>query len=324
MHSGEFPTYSSAQVERWLDFGHCTEAVREAMAALSASTVEQPLRNVLQFGPGRMFGLMPGLMPIGDDFGIKVVSVVEDPARPGRAPHQGVVVLFDGKSGAVRCVAEAGSVTEIRTACATAVATDALARQNAKVLAIFGTGTQARSHLRAVSRVRPFERVLIWGRSADNAQRLVRDMADLVRCPIEVVLDGRAAAQRADVICTVTAASQPVLLGQWVRAGTHVNLVGSSIPGPVETDSELVKKSRYIADYKRSALAAAAEFLVAKRAGLVDDSHIVGEIGQVLLGKLAGREHAEQITLYKSLGHIVQDLAAVNVVHRRATRSASV
>jgi ornithine cyclodeaminase len=147
-------------------------------------------------------------------------------------------------------------------------------------------------------------------------------MSDSVGAPMQVVADARMAAAEADVICTVTGSATPVLLGDWVRPGTHVNLVGSSVPGPVECDGALVARARYVADSRRSALAAAAEFLAAKQAGLVDDAHVVAEIGEVLLGRVSGRTSPEQVTVYKSLGHIVQDLAATAVVHRLATAAA--
>ena len=227
------------------------------------------------------------------------------------------MVLFDRDSGGVACIADAGEVTEIRTAAASAVATEALARPDARTLAIFGCGAQAASHIRALTRVRRFERVLIWGRSVERARHFAGRMGQEVGIAIEAVADGREAAA-ADVICTVTSARAPVLLGDWVRPGTHVNVVGSSHAGPVEIDHALVLASRYIVDSRRSALAAAAEFLLAKEAGLIDDGHIAAEIGEVLLGRIAGRRSPEEITVYKSLGHIVQDLAAVSYLHARA------
>lgn len=156
-----------------------------------------------------------------------------------------------------------------------------------------------------------------------GSRDLVLIGADPAIRAVRAVTDARTAAEGADIICTVTSASTPILLGAWVRPGTHVNAVGSSYPGPAEIANDLVVKSRYVADSRRSALAAAAEFLVAKQAGLVDDAHIVAEIGEVLLGRVAGRTSAEEVTLYKSLGHIVQDLAAAAYVHARATGAAA-
>jgi ornithine cyclodeaminase len=244
--------------------------------------------------------------------------VFGDPARPGRSAHRGVVVLFDRDSGDVTCIADAGEVTEIRTAAASAVATDVLARQDARTLAVFGCGAQADSHIRALVRVRRFEQVLVWGRSVERAAGFAERMQREVGVSVRAAAEAHEAASAADVICTVTSSQTPVLLGEWVRPGTHVNVVGSSYAGPVEIDHALVQMSRYIVDSRRSALAAAAEFLLAKEAGLIDDSHIVAEIGEVLLGRIPGRRSPEEITVYKSLGHIVQDLAATTYLHARA------
>jgi ornithine cyclodeaminase len=285
--------------------------MRRAMIALSSGERPQPLRQIFTVGRDQMFGTMPGELQALGTFGAKLVSVFGEPGRPGRSRHQGVVVAYDGETGAVRCIADAEPVTQIRTACATAVATDALARADAEVLAIFGTGIQAVSHLRAVPLVRSFREILVWGRSADKTRAFTDQMGAELGRTITPVADGREAAGRADVICTVTSSSEPVLFGDWVRPGTHINLVGSSQLGPVEVDSALVAKARYVADYRPGVLAQAAELAVARDAGLVDDTHVVAEIGEILAGRIPGREHADQITIYKSLGHVAQDLAAV-------------
>src|SRR5256885_8745469 len=207
----------------------------------------------------------------------------------------------------------------IRTACATAAATDALARADGDVLAIFGTGLQAESHLRALPLVRPFRDILLWGQSAERARELAERMSEVLDRSVTPIADGEEAARRADVICTVTSSAEPVLLGDWVKPGTHVNLVGSSYLGPVEVDTALVAKARYVADYRPGVLAQSAELAVARDSGAVDDSHVIGEIGEVFAGRLRARENDEQITIYKSLGHVVQDLAATAYLHERAT-----
>lgn len=316
----DFLTFHAADVEALLDYDGCIGAVRDAMAALSASTEAQPLRTIQTLAPGKMFGLMPGALPGSDRFGAKLVSVFGDPERPGRAAHRGVVVLFDGETGAVDAVADAGTITHIRTGCASAVATDALARLDARTLSVFGTGAQAESHVLAISKVRPLERVILWGRSQERAEALARRLVETTGLTVEATTDGEAAASAADILCTVSAAERPILFGAWVRPGTHVNVVGSSYLGPVEVDTDLVVASRYFADYRPSVLAAGSEFAEAKAAGRIDDHHIVGEIGEVLLGRVPGRENQDQITLYKSLGHVVQDLAAATYVYARAEK----
>jgi ornithine cyclodeaminase len=313
-----FAVYGPDEVRTLLDYDGCIAAVRTAMARFTAEGIAQPLRSIVEIGPDRLFGLMPGHLAPPGGFGAKMVSVFPEDERPGRSAHRGVVVLFSRESGEVTCIADAGAVTEIRTAAASAVATDLLARPDASTLAIFGCGLQARSHIRALVRVRRLTRILIWGRCAQRARHLAERMEEEVRLPVRAIEDAREAAGSADIICTVTASPTPVLLGEWVRAGAHVNVVGSSHAGPAEIDDALVVASRYIADSRRSALAAAAELLRAKEAGLIDDEHIAGEIGEVLLGRVPGRTSADEITVYKSLGHIVQDLAAVSYLHSRA------
>ena len=312
--------YDAELVEELLDYPGCIDAVREAMTALSSGERPQPLRQIFTVGDEQMFGTMPGELQALSTFGAKLVSVFGDPERPGRSRHQGIVVAYDGKTGAVSCIADAERITQIRTGCASAVATDALARKDAEVLAIFGTGIQAEAHLRAVPLVRPFREILLWGRSDERTRAFAERMSREIGRAVTPVLDCEEAARRADVICTVTSSREPVVLGDWVRPGTHLNLVGSSYLGPVEVDSALVAKSRYFADYRPGVLAQAAELAVARDAGLVDDKHVVGEIGEVLAGRIAGRENDGQITIYKSLGHVAQDLAAAAYLHERSGR----
>jgi ornithine cyclodeaminase len=318
----DFAVYRAADVRKWLDFPGCVEVVRNAMAALSEDAREQPLRSISEVREGRLFALMPGMSAGEPGFGAKLISVFRDPAKGGRSAHRGVVTLFEEDTGSVVCIAEAHEVTRIRTACNSAVATGALARPGASTLAIFGCGTQAESHIRAIPLVRPIERILIWGRTAARAQELAEKMAPDCGAEILAVKDPVAAAREAEIICTVTGAAEPVLMRDWVRPGTHVNAVGSSHAGPVEIDPHLVAASRYFVEYRPSALAAAAEFLRARDLGLIDDDHICAEIGEVLNGTAAGRSDEEEITLYKSLGHIVQDLAAARYLHDRASGQA--
>ena len=310
--------FDAAQVEALLDYPGCIAAMHQAMIALSTGEREQPLRTIWPLGDGDMWGIMPGDLAALSTFGAKLVSVFGDPGRPGRTRHQGVVVAFDGVTGAVSCIADAEPITMIRTACATAVATDALARKDAEVLAIFGCGVQAEAHLRAVPLVRKFREILVWGRSPEKAQGLAEAMSGQIGQTITAVADGADAAARADVICTVSSSREPILLNDWVRPGTHINLVGSSMLGPAEVDAALVARARYVADYRPGALAQGAELAAARDAGLVDDAHVIGEIGEVLAGRLRARENDEQITIYKSLGHVAQDLAAADYLQRRA------
>ncbi|MBB3359406.1 MULTISPECIES: ornithine cyclodeaminase family protein [unclassified Novosphingobium] len=303
------------RVHRLLDYPACIAAIEAAMRALSGGATRQLPRTMIHMGEGRTFAQMTASLADDGMFGAKLISVFADPARPGQRSHRGVITLFEPAQGHPVAVVDAEAVTHIRTAAATAVATRALARADARALLIMGTGGQAHTHLAALPLVHRFERILIWGRDPARAAAVVQQWQD--RLPVAVAPDAQAAVAQADVICTVSGAAQPILLGQWVRPGTHVNLVGSSAPGPVEADTALVAAARYIADSKANAREAAAEFLVARAAGVVNDAHIVAEIGEVLLGQVPGRRDARDITLYKSLGHAVQDIAAAQLLLER-------
>ena len=312
--------YDAAAVRALLDYPGCIAAVRAAMCALSADGRQMPLREILQLSPDHLFATMPGVLS-AHGFGAKLVSVFPNRGLPGRSRHQGVVVLFDEQDGRPLAIADAEEVTAIRTGAASAVATDVLARPGARRLAILGNGLEAATHLRAIACVRPLEDVAVWGRSPGKVGAFVARMSAETGLPIRAVADAREAVAGADIVCTVTASPAPVLEGAWVKPGTHVNVVGSSYAGPMEVDHALVAASRFIADSVRSVKAAGAEYLSAREAGLIREDHLVGEIGDVLLGRLPGRRDECEITLYKSLGHIVQDLAAVRYIHERRHES---
>ncbi|MGW9231889.1 ornithine cyclodeaminase family protein [Pseudorhizobium sp. NPDC055634] len=310
-----FQYFGPDHIRDALPYDACIDIMRLAMKRLSADPTDQPLRSISQISPGKLLGVMPGSLSQTGVFGLKVVSVFEGVRDGGRSAHQGLVILFSSDTGSVLCTGDAEEITRIRTAAATAAATDALARKEASRLAVFGCGVQARSHVLALKHVRALSDVVVWGRSHPVAARFADDLASETGLPVRAEADAERAASGADIICTVTAAHEPVLFREWVAPGTHVNAVGSSRPGPTEIDDALVAASRYVADYRRSALAAASEFLNAKAAGIIDDDHIVGEIGEVLSGRIAGRTSADEITLYKSLGHIAQDLSALAHVY---------
>ncbi len=297
------------EVSRRLTYDVCIPIVRDAMIALSVGETLQHLRTILPLSDGRLFGIMPGAMGPNAPFGAKLISVFHENFAKGIQSHQGLVLLFDPESGAPVCAVHAGEITAIRTAAASAVATDALARPDSTRLALLGYGEQAATHARAIAQVRKIESITVWGRNADRARAFaLRNQAEL-GIPVTAAPTVEAAVAEADIICTVSSASEPILKSVWVKLGTHINCVGSSYAVPIEIDDELVVRSRYVADSRASVLAAGAEFLHAKAAGLIDDGHIVAEIGEVLSGKIEGRRTPEEVTLYKSLGHVVQDLS---------------
>lgn len=298
------------EVAERLTYDLAIPIVREAMIAFSTGQTRQLLRSIIPLAEGRMFGLMPGAMGEDAPFGAKVISVYPENFAKGRQSHQGLIVLFDPATGAPACVVHAGEVTAIRTAAASAAATDALARPEARRLALLGYGEQAATHARAISKVRPLEQIAVWGRSLERAQAFAASIGDELGVPAAAFADAKDAVAEAAIICTVSAAKEPILKGAWVAPGTHVNVVGSSYAGPVEIDDELVVRARFIADSREGVMAQGAEYLKAKEAGLIDERHVVGEIGQVFAGQLEGRQNPFQVTIYKSLGHVVQDLAS--------------
>jgi ornithine cyclodeaminase len=298
------------EIARRLTYDRCIPIVREAMIAFSTGETKQLLRSILPLSEGRLFGVMPGALGAHKAFGAKILSVFKDNAAKGKQSHQGVVLLFEPDGGEPVCLLHAGEITAIRTAAASAVATDALARKDAKRLTILGTGEQALTHARAISRVRDLKMLVLWGRSPERTQKLAEELRAELGIEIVVAPTTRVAVVDADIVCTVTSAVEPILEGKWLRPGTHINLVGSSYAVPVEVDNDVVTRSRFFVDSREGVIAQGAEFLNAKKAGLIGDDHIAGEIGEVLAGKVAGWRSADEITAYKSLGHIVQDLAS--------------
>ena len=297
------------EVAKRLTYEMCIPIVRQAMIAFSRGETRQLLRSIIPLSDGRLFGVMPGAMGAHAVFGAKLISVFPENFARGIQSHQGLVILFDPESGAPVCVVHAGELTAIRTAAASAVATDALARKDACRLTLLGYGEQAATHARSIGKVRDLKSIVVWGRSPERARAFAERTQAELEVPISAAGSVKEAVSEADIVCTVTSATEPILMGEWVRPGTHLNLVGSSHAGPAEVDSEVVVRSRFIADSREGVLNQGAEFLRAKAAGLVDDKHVVGEIGQVLAGEIEGRRSAEEITVYKSLGHVVQDLA---------------
>jgi ornithine cyclodeaminase len=291
---------SAEEVARLLSYEACIPLMREAMIALSQGRTQQMLRSIMDLSGGRAFGVMPGAMLEDGVLGAKLVSVYPENVARGGMSHQGVVALFDAATGAATAILDAGEITAIRTAAASAAATDVLARRDARNLAILGCGEQARRHLEAIKCVRRIERVTIWGRDIDKA----RAFGEIACETVEEAVAG------ADIICTVTAASEPILRAEWVADGAHINAVGSSRAGPRELDDALVARARFFADHEAGVRAQGAEYISALAAGLIGEDHLLGEIGAVMAGTLPGRTSDADVTIYKSLGSIVQDLAA--------------
>ncbi len=273
------PFLTQTDVEALLPMAECVEVVADALRALARGEAVQPLRSATWM-PDRhgLLGVMPGMLGSlgGDDpvAGVKVITVMPGNHAHGEESHQGFVLLFEQERGRPLAVLDATSITAIRTAAASAVATRALAREDAGDLAILGSGTQARSHLEAMRTVRTLRRVRVWSRNPESARRFAESEG------IEVAASAREAVQGADLICTVTASTEPVLQGDWIFPGAHVNAVGACTPRARELDAAAVARSRLFVDRRESALAEAGDFLLARAEGAVTDAHILGELGR--------------------------------------------
>jgi ornithine cyclodeaminase len=299
-----------AEVRELLTIDACFAQVRDAMIAISRGETVQPIRRVMPV-PGRQGVVcsMQGSLGAGRVFGTKVISVMHD-VPAGTPSHQGILVLHDERTGAPMAVIEAGEVTSLRTAAASALATDALALPDAATLALLGYGVQARAHVHAIAAVRKLEQIVVWGPRRDQAEQFAGDAASATGVNARATGNAQEAVSGASIICAVTSAREPVLHGEWLAPGTHVNLVGSSTASTCEADADVVIRARYFVDERSAAMEQAAEFVRARARGLVDDDWIVGEIGSVLDGRIPGRRQDTDITVYKSLGTIAQDLSA--------------
>jgi len=307
-------------VRELLPMHRCIDLMRDAFIQVSEGRAIQPIRAAVRTPDGRGFmGWMPGYTDDPALLGIKVVSIFPGAVEHGIPSHQGAVMLFEAEYGRPLAMLDAGEITAIRTAAATAVATGALARADARTLSLFGCGEQAGTHLKALMHARAFERVTIWGRDPEKARRFCALEQPAYDTPLAVVEDAEQAAE-ADVVCLVTGSPDPVFEGAWLKPGQHINAVGSSMPAFAEVDAETVARSRYFVDYRASAELLAGELKRAREAGAVGEDHILGEVGEVLLSKVQGRRSAEDITLFKSLGMVAEDLISAGWILAEAER----
>lgn len=315
----EIRILNQADVGRLLPMDQCIEVMSAALQALSRGEAILPLRSTMWM-PDRTGALvmMPAYLGHINAAGLKVITSFAGNRGTRLDTHQGAVLLFDTKDGRLLAIIDATEITSIRTAAVTGVATRLLARPEASRLAILGAGTQARTHLDSMLRVRPIKRVRVWSLTVAESSRFAAAGVQRHQVPVEVAETAAEAVEGADLICTVTSTIEPILKGEWIRPGTHINAIGSSIPFARELDSEAVRKARLFVDRKESTVNESGDFLLAKKEGAVDDSHIVGEIGDILTGKLTGRRSPDEITLYKSLGLAIEDLASAHHIYMKA------
>ncbi len=308
------------EVGKLLNMDECISVMEDAFVALARGQIDQPLRSV--FRPASLSGVM-ALMPSyrgGDGalFGLKAICVFPGNAAIGKDAHQGGVLLFDGVTGELLALANASAITAIRTAAVSALATRVLAKSNAADLAIVGAGVQARTHLAAIACVRPLQRVRVAARRYESAQRFATEMRDRFPFPIVAVPNAEAAVRDAEIIVTATTAREPVLQRDWLSPGAHLNAVGTYSPKAREIDSATMASATLFTDRRESILHEAGDYLIPAQEGLINEESIAAELGEVLVGSHPGRTTDDEITLFKSLGLAVEDLASAAFLYQKA------
>jgi ornithine cyclodeaminase len=315
---------SHSQVEQMLPMDECIEAMKGTLRGLALGQMFLPLRMIVSPPTASgLMGLMPAYMAADGSpatYGLKAICVFPGNSAKGKDMHQGCVLLYSGETGEPLAVVNASAITSIRTAAVSAVATQLLARPDARDLAIIGAGVQARAHLTAMACIRPIKRARISARSIEHARRLVREVSPQFPFPIEAVDNVEAAVRDADLIVTATSSSQPLLRREWISPGTHINAVGASLKTAREIDTATMTAARLFVDRRESTLNEAGDYLFAAQENAIGPDHIRAEIGEVLIGAKPGRMAPDEITLFKSLGLAVEDLAAANHVFLKAQK----
>lgn len=307
-------------IHEMLPVDECIGVMERMFLDLAEGRAHNPLRSMI-FPPGAqgLMGVMPGYRG-GDDpaFGVKIVCVFkENPAR-GKDTHQGLVSLFDGGTGEPLAFLNASAVTAIRTAAVSGLATRLLARPESSTLAIIGSGMQAATHLEAMAAVLPLQSVNVASRRPEHARRFAAASGVLYRFPIFACDTAKEAVEGADVVVTVTSSAEPVVRREWIAPGCHINAVGSSVAKARELESALVAAGSLFVDRRESAENESGDYLVPLREGLITPDHIRGEIGDLLTGRVPGRRSPEEITIFKSLGLALEDVAVAQHLYRKA------
>lgn len=313
---------SQSEVPDLLPMRECIEEMEQALLRLALGEAVLPLRTILWM-PERTgaLGLMPAALLPDRVLGLKAVTFFHGNEGTELDTHQGAVLLFEAERGRLLAIVDATSITAIRTAAVSAVATRALSRKDAGDLALVGSGVQARTHLEALLLVRPIRRVRVASKDFERARLFAERESRRYGITVEPAATVRGAVEGADLICTVTSAREPVLEGAWIAPGAHVNAVGSSVPFARELDTPAVLKSRLYVDRRESAANEAGDFLIPRREGAIGDGHIVAEIGEVLARTGEGRRSEEEITLFKSLGLAIEDVASARRIYENARES---
>jgi ornithine cyclodeaminase len=309
-----------AEVEQLLPMSECISAMAGAFTALAQGEAHQPLRTI--FKPPEVKGVL-AMMPTFLEgptplFGLKAICVFPGNAAIGKDAHQGGVMLFDGVTGELLALINASAITAIRTAAVSGLATRLLAKADAGDLAIIGAGVQARPHLAAMNCVRLLRRVRIASRSFQSAKTFAQEMQTQFPNLIEPVETIEAAVRGADIIVTATTSRDPVLQREWISPGAHINAIGTFSPRAREVDTATMVAASLFVDRRESALNEAGDYLIAAQEGAIGPEHIRADLGEVLTGVLPGRTSPSEITIFKSLGLAIEDLAAAAHVYQKA------
>ena len=311
--------FGEREIDELLAMPDCIEVMHRLFSTLDDANAVQPLRTIA-WQPNRRGGVavMPAYVGANDAIGAKVITVFPENREAGLDSHQGVVTLHETGNGRLLAIFHAGAITAIRTAAVSAIATRLLARADAGDLAILGSGTQARTHLQAMRAVRALRRVRVWSRTRQHARQFADWAAKEIPCAdVRVCASAEEAVRGADLICTVTAATQPILAGEWIAPGTHVNAAGASVPGFRELDSDAVAQSRLFVDSRESALSESDDVRKAIDEGRIDQAHIAGDLAEVASNRIAGRRDDRDITLFESCGMAIEDVAAAAYLYER-------
>jgi ornithine cyclodeaminase len=310
---------TESDVRAVLPMADLIDAMEAALVQFANRAVVQPLRTVLQVGPGHaFFGVMPAYVREPPALGTKLVTVFASNAARGLPTHLASIVLLDPDTGALLALMDGRYITEARTAAVSAVSARHMARPDAAVLAILGSGVQAASHLEALAHVRPLREVRVWSPTEAHRERFAERARAAHAVPIRVTATPREALADADLIALATASPTPVAESGWVADGAHVCAVGACRPDQREMDTDLVARARVIVDSRDGALHEAGDLVLPMKEGRIGEQHIAGEIGEVAAGHVAGRTSPTDVTIFKSLGMAVEDVAAAHLVYRRA------
>ena len=306
-------------VRQCLNMPQCIDLMADTLLALHRQQAQAPQRISLPlFAQDKTLLTMPGAIQTLGIAGTKTLSLCEANPAQGRPAIQGLITLLDLNTGAPIALVDAASITAIRTAAASAAATRVLARESASRLALIGTGIQAKTHLEAMMAIRPIKHIHLYSRREANAQAFAQAMQDKTDATFQVFDSVEKAIASADIICTLTSSPNPLIKGHWLKPGVHLNLVGAHTPDAREVDSKTIQPSRLFVELKSTALREAGDILIPLRAKQIQESHILGEVAEVIAGNLIGRNNSDDITVYKSLGNAAQDLAAAYAVLEQA------